>query len=47
MRRNPDVNVALLDVMLPDTDGFEVCRQIRAGNDRIGIIMLTARRWIR
>ena len=43
LRRNPDVNVALLDVMLPDTDGFEVCRQIRAGNDRIGIIMLTAR----
>ena len=43
LRRNPDVNVALLDVMLPDTDGFEVCRRIRAGNNRIGIIMLTAR----
>ncbi len=43
LRRNPDVNVALLDVMLPDTDGFEVCRRIRAGNSRIGIIMLTAR----
>ena len=43
LRRNPDVNVALLDVMLPDTDGFEVCRKIRAGNNRIGIIMLTAR----
>ncbi len=43
LRRNPNVDVALLDVMLPDTDGFEVCRQIRAGNKRIGIIMLTAR----
>ena len=43
LRREPNVDVALLDVMLPDTDGFEVCRQIRAGNKRIGIIMLTAR----
>ncbi len=44
LRRNPDVNVALLDIMLPDMDGFEVCRRIRAGgNNRIGIIMLTAR----
>ena len=40
---NPDVKVALLDVMLPGIDGFEVCRRIRAGNSKIGIIMLTAR----
>ena len=43
LQRNPDTNVALLDVMLPDMDGFEVCRRIRATNNRIGIIMLTAR----
>ena len=43
LKRNPDVNVALLDVMLPDMDGFEVCRRIRSSNSRIGIIMLTAR----
>ena len=43
LRGNPDVNVALLDVMLPDMDGFEVCRRIRAGDNHIGIIMLTAR----
>ena len=43
IRHNPDIDVALLDVMLPDTDGFEVCRTIRGGNKRIGIIMLTAR----
>ena len=43
LKRNPDVNVALLDIMLPDMDGFEVCRRIRANNNRIGIIMLTAR----
>ena len=44
IRKNPDVQVALLDIMLPgEIDGFEVCRRIRATNSRIGIIMLTAR----
>lgn len=43
LRRNQDIRVALLDIMLPDMDGFEVCRRIRASNPRIGIIMLTAR----
>ena len=44
LRRNPDVKVALLDIMLPDDmDGFEVCRRIRASDSKIGIIMLTAR----
>ena len=44
LKENPDIKVALLDVMLPDMDGFEVCRRIRAGdNKKIGIIMLTAR----
>ena len=32
----------LLDVMLPDADGFDVCRQVRADSD-IPILMLTAR----
>lgn len=32
----------ILDIMLPETDGLAVCRQIRAGS-RIPIIMLTAR----
>ena len=43
LKANPDVSVALLDVMLPGIDGFEVCRRIRATNTAIGIIMLTAR----
>ncbi len=43
LRENPDIGVAILDIMLPDMDGFEVCRNIRATNKVIGIIMLTAR----
>ena len=43
LKDNPDVDVAVLDIMLPDIDGFEVCRRIRANNKRMGIIMLTAR----
>ncbi len=40
-RSKPDLVV--LDVMLPRLDGFEVCRRVRAQNNTIGIIMLTAR----
>ncbi|MCG5486679.1 MAG: response regulator transcription factor [Sinorhizobium meliloti] len=39
-RRNPDV--VILDVMLPDFDGFETCRRIRAVSD-VPILMLTAK----
>jgi len=37
-----DFDAVILDVMLPDRDGFEVCRTIRAGS-AIPIVMLTAR----
>ena len=43
LKEHPDIGVAILDIMLPDIDGFEVCRNIRATNKTIGIIMLTAR----
>ena len=43
LKLHPDIGVALLDIMLPDIDGFEVCRRIRVSNNQIGIIMLTAR----
>ena len=43
VRENPDIKVALLDIMLPGIDGFEVCRRLRAMDNKIGIIMLTAR----
>src|SRR6058998_1019451 len=39
-RDKPDV--VLLDLMLPGTDGIEVCRQIRAESG-VPIVMLTAR----
>jgi two-component system response regulator RegX3 len=39
-RARPDL--VLLDVMLPDGSGFEVCRELR-GRSRVPIIMLTAR----
>ena len=43
LKENPGIKVALLDIMLPGIDGFEVCRRIRAMDSKIGIIMLTAR----
>ena len=43
IQEHPDIAVAILDIMLPDIDGFEVCRRIRATSKQIGIIMLTAR----
>ena len=43
LKLHSDVRVALLDIMLPGIDGFEVCRRIRATNSKMGIIMLTAR----
>jgi DNA-binding response OmpR family regulator len=41
LERN-DVRLAILDLQLPDTDGFDVCRAIRASS-RLPVVMLTAR----
>ncbi|MFE9277733.1 response regulator transcription factor [Paenibacillus glucanolyticus] len=43
LQTTPDIDIALLDVMVPGIDGFEVCRRIRETNERIGIIFLTAK----
>ncbi|WDT88696.1 response regulator transcription factor [Streptomyces sp. SCSIO-PteL053] len=37
------VELAVLDLMLPGMDGFEVCRRIRARTAALPVIMLTAR----
>src|SRR6266581_6401081 len=37
----PDLIV--LDVVLPDLDGFEVCRRLRAAGNEVPVIFLTAR----
>lgn len=41
-RAHSDIDIVLLDLGLPDIDGYEVCRRLRA-NSAIPIIMLTAR----
>ncbi len=35
--------LVVLDVMLPKLDGFEICRRLRAEDDPVAIVMLTAR----
>ena len=40
---NDDFQVVLLDIMMPGIDGLSVCKQIRAKNPTVGIIMLTAK----
>ena len=38
----PDIAMVLLDVMMPEVDGFEVCRRLR-GKSLVPVIMVTAR----
>ena len=43
MAQSNQFDLIVLDLMLPQMDGFEVCRQIRAKDEDIPIIMLTAK----
>ncbi len=43
MSSEKDIKIALLDVMLPDISGVDVCKYIRQNFDQVGIIMLTAK----
>lgn len=41
-KTNPDISLALLDIMMPEKDGWEVCRKIREYSG-IPIILVSAR----
>src|SRR3982751_124092 len=41
--RDAPPDLVVLDVMLPEVDGLEVCRGLRAADETLPIIMLTAR----
>jgi two-component system, OmpR family, alkaline phosphatase synthesis response regulator PhoP len=41
--QNINIDLILLDLMLPDMDGFEICRRLREQNVRQPIMMLTSR----
>ncbi|MCF8302941.1 MAG: PAS domain S-box protein [Bacteroidales bacterium] len=41
-RNNPDIDLILMDIKLPEMDGYEATRQIRAFNQKVPIIAQTA-----
>ncbi len=43
LARSGAPDLLVLDVMLPDLDGFELCRRLRAQGDDVPVIFLTAR----
>jgi len=43
MARRPDIDLVILDVMLPRLNGFEVVRSLRAERKTVPILMLSAR----
>ena len=38
-----EIDVVILDIMMPVVDGLEVCKYIRTKSNRVGIVMLTAK----
>ncbi len=46
--REGDIDLVVLDLMLPGMDGLSVCREIRSGPGYVPVLMLTAkaRSWI-
>lgn len=40
---NKDIDLLILDIMMPKMDGWQVCREIRSLSSKVPIIMLTAR----
>ena len=43
LEQQPDCDAAILDVMLPGTNGFSLCETIRRTDQKIGIIILSAK----
>ena len=41
--KDGDFDVVLLDIMMPNVDGLEVCKRLRNASSTVGIIMLTAK----
>ncbi len=41
--RNANFDLLVLDVNLPDVDGFEICRKLRADGNDVPVVFLTAR----
>lgn len=41
-KENPDINLAMLDIMMPEIDGWQVCRKIRETSG-IPVILVSAR----
>ena len=41
--KNGGFDVVLLDIMMPNVDGLEVCKRLRGVSSTVGIIMLTAK----
>jgi two-component system response regulator MprA len=39
----PQPDAVILDVLMPEVDGLEVCRRLRAAGNRVPVLMLTAR----
>ena len=43
LQKSPPFDLAVLDIMLPDLDGLELCRRLRAEKVHVPVVFLTAR----